>query len=80
MAMSKIGTGLTPAAEQQYQDHMRQMQNQQVGGIDPKIVSAVEVLENRLIEVEEFIKYAADVDPNFEKLLVGYRARKRIGI
>lgn len=37
-------------------------------------------LEIRLIEMEDFLKYAADVDPNFEKLLAGWRARKRIGL
>lgn len=34
----------------------------------------------RLEDIEGFIKYAADVDPDFKKLLVGWQVRKRIGI
>jgi len=45
-----------------------------------QIASGIDHLEKRLVDVEEFIKYAADISPEFEKLLTGYRARKRIGL
>ena len=32
------------------------------------------------IDFEKFIKYAADVSPEFEKLLSGWQAVKRMGI
>ncbi len=39
-----------------------------------------ENLSTRLDQLEDFIRYAADVSPDFNKLLVGWRARKRLGI
>lgn len=71
-------SGLTATQQQDYEDQMRRQQAQ--ASINPQIVEAISTLEQRLIDVEEFIKYAADVDPKFEKLYAGWKAKKRIGI
>lgn len=62
-------------------DAMRQaydQQRMQTGSGD--IRRDINSVNDRLKGVEGFLKYAADVDPNFKKLLVGWRARDRIGL
>jgi len=63
---------------QKYEAHLRdQSMSLDVEG---RIRGLIAELEGRFTDMESFIKYAADVDPNFKKLLAGWQACKRIGL
>ena len=44
----------------------------------PYPVKTGPTLEERIERLEEFITYASTVDPNFEKLFAGFKAKKRL--
>jgi hypothetical protein len=59
---------------------MRQMQAQQAQDPMYAIRREIEKLQDDMREFDEFLIYAAKVDPNVERLLAGFKAKKRMGI
>ena len=56
------------------------VQSTQLEDVTREVSRILKEQGERLAQLEQFVNYAADVDPNFKRLSAGFKARDRLGI